>query len=457
MSRQLHEPIFDDGIRNAHFFNGRLLTADDLKTEQDAARQQHRQLGLACGEGIVEGLEVVLESPGSPTSLPVVLVTKGLALNRKGHILSLPGDERVALVRRLDAIPPEAGLFGDCEAPAHTFSNLQNGIYVLVIAPASGYAEHIPVRGQRPTDTVSGCGNRYAVEGVQFRLVKLDVNSMSTVSSATRATINNLMTHSAAPELSKLRNMIAHLCFGTEELTGLAREPLKQTGNRSSHTVYGAVDFLRANGDITDCDVPLAIVFWRGGMVHFIDLWSVRRRVTPQATTDRWPPLLGERHTSEGEAMFLQFQDHIETRRRREPNPETIVAASQFPYLPPAGILPVRRGSRTGIDVHTFFSGIAHREPMFIEGTKLDALLREALAYAPIDLSKSEMVWLYKPWQNEAAATANAAVEPLVIFVSAHVPYQATPRFNVARWDYSNYAGCEKCVISGEPPVVQKR
>lgn len=235
MSRQLDDPILDRGIRNAHFFNGRLLTAEDLKTEQIAGRQQHQQLGVAIGEGVVEGLEVVLESPGSPTTLPIVAVMKGLALNRKGQALSLPDDERIALVRRLDAIPPDAGIFADCEAPTHTFTNLQNGVYVLVIAPASGYQEHVPVRGHRPSDTVAGCGRRYAVEGVQFRLVRVNLNNLSDLGAnmpafdpATLTQLNGLIPLTDNLSRSKLRNLLAHLGFGTDQLAGIASAPFRQ-------------------------------------------------------------------------------------------------------------------------------------------------------------------------------------------------------------------------------------
>ena len=38
-SIELLTPILLDGIRNTHFFNGRLLTADDLRVEQQANRQ----------------------------------------------------------------------------------------------------------------------------------------------------------------------------------------------------------------------------------------------------------------------------------------------------------------------------------------------------------------------------------------------------------------------------------
>ncbi|MCB0238608.1 MAG: hypothetical protein KDH08_08165, partial [Anaerolineae bacterium] len=58
MTLELLEPMLHGGIRNTHFFNGRLLTAGDLRAEQQANRQQHQQLGLAVGAGVVEGYDV---------------------------------------------------------------------------------------------------------------------------------------------------------------------------------------------------------------------------------------------------------------------------------------------------------------------------------------------------------------------------------------------------------------
>src|SRR5215471_12101066 len=189
MSRQLNEPIIDHGIRNTYFFNGRLLTAEDLKNDQQAGREQRRQLGRAIGDGIISGLEVSLVSPGTPATLPVVGISKGLALNRKGQVLSLPDDNQVTLVRRVGLSPPEAGIFEDCALLTSTVTNLANGAYILVVGPASGFQEKAPTRSIEPSNAVVGCGSKYAVEGVQFGLVKLDIGSMTGISQAMRTQI----------------------------------------------------------------------------------------------------------------------------------------------------------------------------------------------------------------------------------------------------------------------------
>ena len=52
----LQEPFGDDGIRTVNFFNGRLLTGNDMSREQAARRQADARIGLAMGDGIASGL-----------------------------------------------------------------------------------------------------------------------------------------------------------------------------------------------------------------------------------------------------------------------------------------------------------------------------------------------------------------------------------------------------------------
>src|ERR1044072_1878360 len=87
-SRHLNEPIINAGIRNTNFFNGRILTASDLQTDQDANRRQHAQLAEALGGGIANGLEVGLLADGADGKPPVVSVTRGLAFSQNGQAIA---------------------------------------------------------------------------------------------------------------------------------------------------------------------------------------------------------------------------------------------------------------------------------------------------------------------------------------------------------------------------------
>src|SRR6185436_20447164 len=98
--------VLERAIRNATFFNGRVLTASDMQDEQTANRKQHRQLGRAIGAGVVSGMEVRLLSAGGPATTPVVAVTGGLAINREGQAIELPASEVSVAVSRSTAPPP---------------------------------------------------------------------------------------------------------------------------------------------------------------------------------------------------------------------------------------------------------------------------------------------------------------------------------------------------------------
>src|SRR5262249_31729228 len=114
-----------------------------------------------------------------------------------------------------------------------------------------------------------------------------------------------------------------------------------------------------------------------------------------------------------------------------------------FRYLPPLGILPLASGpSAGGFDELRFFTGLTYRNPVYVEGAKLQPLVRESRAYGPIDLTSGEMFWLYYVRENRQfpAPGVTAPAPPYVVFVKGHVPYQGNAQFDLAHWDYSNYA-----------------
>ncbi|HEX8723123.1 MAG TPA: hypothetical protein VF736_21070 [Pyrinomonadaceae bacterium] len=434
MSRKLSEPILDgDSVRSnffSNFFNGRLLTADALSADQLANREQRRLLGRAVGEGVVEGLEVSVVSAGGAGSQPVVSVTKGLALSRAGQVLRLLSDEQVALVRQLDAPPAAAGAFADCAGAVSTFDTLENGAYLLVIGAASGYRERVPMRGISDAAGVNECGSRYRVEGVQFRLARLRPEEMSVLPQPTRQQLSALMSSTAAADLSKLRNLLAHVCFGTEELAALPREPFKQTGGESAYASYGAADFMRGKGLLNDCEVPLALVYWRGGTLRFADAWAVRRRVRAR-TSGPFAQLFPPRRVAESEAMLFQFEEHLRALLAAGPNPENFVAANLFRWLPPAGLVPLRSNAHpAGATFEKFFQGRSFGAPTLLPGAKLGAALADSLDYPPVDLAGQELVQLYEVKENKQAQSGGSPPQPYVVYASQELPYYSEqPRF----------------------------
>jgi len=423
---------------------GRLLSAADLRAEQEAQRAHHGRLGRAIGAGIMEGLEVRVESDGSAGRPPVLEIQPGLAINRKGQTLELPARESLALVRSREGDAPGPCLFRDCSRPLETRVPVGVGLYVLLLAPADGFRERAPQSGLGGDGRVAGCGSRYAVEGVRFRLELLDPARLTKISQETRdLLVAELAGADTAARLSRLRNLAAHLCFGTEALRGFAVDPFAREKGFSAVRSHGALDDLRAAGSLTDCEVPLALCFWTLRGIAFLDLWAVRRRPIPAVPSALWPTLAGDRSPADTEAAFFQFQDHLEDLVRAHPNPSAIRTTAFFRYLPAAGLLPIQGEGRTrGVLVPVFFQGRTVRGPVFTEGARAGALLARSLEMQPIDLAEPEMVWLYQLRENrqpEEGETAPPA-PPAVLFASGFLGFHGPARYDVSRWSYSNYS-----------------
>lgn len=139
--------------------------------------------------------------------------------------------------------------------------------------------------------------------------------------------------------------------------------------------------------------------------------------------------------------MFLQFQEHLASLLGPSENAITFAARQRFDFLPAAGLLPTPGGIEGDAGtIARFFDGLAIRGPAFVEGARLEPLLRTSHAYPPIDLASGELVWLYQVRENRQVTDFKTAFKArgCLVFTTGHVPYQADARFNVSRWDYAN-------------------
>src|SRR5262249_48250088 len=158
---------------------------------------------------------------------------------------------------------------------------------------------------------------------------------------------------------------------------------------------------------LTDSDVPLATLHWTDvGGLRWVDNWSARRNPYRSANPGRWAPLVGSRRAAEGEAMFFQFQDQIDSLFAVAPG--QVRALDTFVWLPPAGFLPIStmQGAR-GFSSPQFFDGLRLRKApqpvQVLEGARVPALLRLAQQYPPQLLSDSEFLWIYVVRENQQA------------------------------------------------------
>ncbi|HET9918303.1 MAG TPA: hypothetical protein VFQ30_00580 [Ktedonobacteraceae bacterium] len=430
-TRNLTEAILDGGIYSINFFNGRLLSGEDLSQEQGANSEARRRMGLAIGDGIAAGLEVSESVDASKPDAPVVTVKAGLAVNRQGNTLELAADTDVSLVMPGTSAGTSQGLFATCQPPGTYIAGA--GVYLLTVAPATGTQGLASVSGLG--NVAASCNVRYNIDGVQFRLIAVNL-PVETVQDSTR-----------------LRNVLAHLCFGTSDflVQTFAFEPL----SNALQGGYGLLDTLRQSGGtqvgcLTDADVPLAMISWTlDNGIEFIDRWSVRRRITRPSPDTRWPLLIGDRRRSEAEAMFLQFEDQVRDISTNEvDNMRTMVATQRFTTLPPFGFLPmVGGGSITGFEFNTFFGTFSQR-PLSTDtiamtnGNLLRPLLQEALYHDPISLigpDTSSKFQLYSIWENVQAVQNGLTDQLTLVFASSTLPYRGIARFGYANLGLSHF------------------
>jgi hypothetical protein len=402
------------------FFNGRLLTGQDLSREQDAQRQVHLRLGRIAGAGIVRGLDVS-GSPGATSrTRPAVTVAAGLAVNRLGQSIEL--SEPVALALGATRAPSDATarlLFDDCtDVPPGTVPS-GSGVFVLAAGPSRSGRGRAAVSGLR--NVAAACDVALSVEGVRFRLVRVHLDAADV----------------ADPD--KLRNRVAYRFFGTTDTrrTALEHDPL---GARVE--AHGLIDDLGGEC-LHETEIPLAVIRWTAAVgIVFVDRWTVRRRVVRAAAESDRPLLTGERPAAEAEAMLGQFQDHVDDLRRTG-DPSAVEARTFFDVLPPAGLVPLRSaGHPRGFELDRFFTGIKCAPPVFVEGAALEALVRDALGHPPTLLATGEAIRIYRIFENQRDVDTGVQPPPqrVALFVNGHAAHRGNARFDLAHYDYANAA-----------------
>lgn len=364
---QLVGTSFIDGLRAPHYINGRLLAAEDLKADQEANLTRMAWLGKAAGAGIVEGLMV--EQSGNN-----VRVQKGLGLNREGQPVRLPGPITLSLqVTPDEQVVEEAGRFHTCTLKPGSVGGIAGGAYLLTALPVSRLEGSAALKGSAGSASSPGCAAKWEVEGLQFKAIRL-------VGFADTAAAND------KPKMSVLRNQLAHWCYGSEALKGLARDPL--------HAAADYAGLWKIDGaDMSPCDLPLAVFFWTGSSLAFVDAWSARRRLTQSDAIGGWYAVLDDRRAADGQARFLQFQAHVDALSTEVGlSPASVSAQSFFGWLPPAGFLPL---GDDGFDFETFFAELPVRRVGVVGYDFISRRLYSSLYEHAIDLRKPDDIVIY--------------------------------------------------------------
>jgi hypothetical protein len=462
MARPLNTPITDDGVAGVQFFNGRVLSAADLQDEQAANRLRRAQVGQALGTGVAHGLQVEAGAGAQPQTLRI---RSGLAISPSGHPVALPVDATVSVVdpgpETDDPGPETEGQFAACAALPSVRST-GAGAYLLVACPATEPREQTPrVDPSGDGGRAGSCGPKYAVEGVRFRVVYLDMGDDRLVPAPLREDLRTLMDGRTLDraEQSRLRNLIAHWCLGTVERRSVPADLYDRVAAAEAFDPapvrYGPVDHLRASDvpgvepRLSDHDVPLAVFVWDDRRIQLVDTWAVRRRMhrtggSPEAITDR--------QQAEGEAVLRQFQAHIHDLPANEPSGSllSIEMADYLRYLPPVALIPrVNSFGRPGVVTDTFLGSYPVAPLVYVEGRQLQRLMHHATLASPVDLQRHTALRVYQVRESDAARDVPGTVAdrppgsatPYFVLASVGLPRLGDPRYELSHWDYAHFRG----------------
>lgn len=405
MADPLLTPILDTNNPTVHFFEGRLLTARDLREQQTANRTRREMLGRAIGTGIVEGLDVSPVVSGSPDVSPVVRVKAGVALNPLGQLLILSDGQNLTLSEVAESNADDAGLFRTCDPSTSTATFVGFGVYVLVMSPVSGYSEYAPKIELGDEGVAKGCGRRYALEGVQFRLVELPLQNYPDISAA-QASLDSATTNTTQVQaLSRLRSIVAH-AFLRSAASAQHRAALRGDAATVFEPPNAALDQLAELDLLSECDVPLAVLFWDTESLRFVDCWAARRLA-------RWAlhPDSLSLFPASGLERLLQFQAHVAQLLIDVAGPAAADVEDYFRYLPPAGYFPVQGGvSSAGFSAGGFMEAFFDRAAGTLTGGQLTQTLNASFAFDSVDLDEEPYLQLFSVRQNtEAVAAGNAS------------------------------------------------
>ncbi|MGD8930969.1 MAG: hypothetical protein PVI52_00270 [Chromatiales bacterium] len=179
----------DPRLTRSHYFDSRLLTAEDLTRDQIYLDGRLREVGQTLGYGILHGLETRMDSLNGQIS-----VSPGMAVTRAGRVLELERSLTIDLGERADIVELNQG----------RNRRFDRALYAVIIK----YAEiGTDIAEVFPTDLGDQRSFQYDVisEGVQLALVRLRLPLSET-------------------DPLQLRASLMHRLYGDDDLGGFVPE-----------------------------------------------------------------------------------------------------------------------------------------------------------------------------------------------------------------------------------------
>lgn len=315
------------------WFDGRLLTANDMERDQNYFLQQQAALARAAGFGVIHGLTVDTVASGGTADAETLIVRAGQGLTPSGRLVMISQD----LTVRLSDLAEEQNLetqFGIAEN-ATPVERTRTGLYVL------------------------------ALRAVQF-------------------TANPVASYPSSIQSSRRQD------GDTVEATAVSLVPYPDpAGNLNSQNRDAALArqiFVAGDkGALADSLLPLAMVSLQRGAIEWIDIWLVRRDSAPASGALR----LGLSDPVVQQAFLLQYDAQLQNAvngLRGQNLPASFPATDYFQALPPAGRFPL-----DGIDVihftQIFFPPQSNVRLCLVPEDELPSLIEDSLSLAPIDLT----------------------------------------------------------------------
>jgi hypothetical protein len=319
--------LIEDARRERpRYFDGRFLAARDLIRDQQYFLTREADLGRAAGSGVASGLFV--REGANPQTLQVLA---GHGITPAGELVLLPRALDVQLAN-VPATEQLSARFGLSRLPAPPLRS-RTGLFVLALRPVEFTANPI---GAYPTSIT---GQRTVEDG--------------DVIEATAIVLVPWQDDGAADALNARRGRVARNIFVTGKDEGLSANVL-----------------------------PLAMMALQNNTLVWIDEAMVRRELG----SDRGDqPGLGFAPRALRLAHLMQYQEHLHDVVTKS-HGRTFPASTHFPALPSAGPLPA--GVIKVQDfTQNFFPAEIDVDFSIVPEDELPALVEEALALQPIDLS----------------------------------------------------------------------